>query len=349
MNVVLAGAHGFGRWHLRNIRRLGLRLAGVCDLVPLEDADGDLDGVPQSSDLDWLLRRTGAEVTIIATPIHTHADLARTALARGSHVLLEKPPVRTLEEFENLSDAVAESGLTCQVAFQSLGSHALGAVARLVADGAVGQVRGISVTGAWSREPGYYERAAWAGRREAGDGALTNPFAHGIATALCLAGSERLGEVAEVEAELFRAHPIDADDTSSLRVRTTGGTVVTVAVTLCAEREADPYVTVHGEGGRITLWYTRDEVRVGEGPVVSYGRDDLLENLLSGGEPLVPLARTGAFTQVMAAILTARDPLPIPSVLVGERRVVQGVDELVTSSADGLALFSEIGPPWEAG
>ncbi|MFC7714669.1 hypothetical protein [Nonomuraea recticatena] len=63
----------------------------------------------------------------------------------------------------------------------------------------------------------------------------------------------------------------------------------------------------------------------------------------------MPLARTGAFTQVMAAILTARDPLPIPSVLVGERRVVQGVDELVTSSADGLALFSEIGPPWEAG
>ncbi|GAA3311974.1 hypothetical protein [Nonomuraea dietziae] len=54
-------------------------------------------------------------------------------------------------------------------------------------------------------------------------------------------------------------------------------------MTLCAEREADPYVTVHGDGGRIRLWYTRDEVRVGEDPVVSYGRDDLLENLVSGG------------------------------------------------------------------
>lgn len=45
--VVLAGMHGHGRWHLRELRRLrgaGARLVGICDPRPPEDADDDLAG-----------------------------------------------------------------------------------------------------------------------------------------------------------------------------------------------------------------------------------------------------------------------------------------------------------------
>lgn len=131
------------------------------------------------------------------------------------------------------------------------------------------------------------------------DGALTNPLAHAVATALALSGSTRAEDVEHIETELLHAHAIEADDTSAVRIVTSAGTQVTVAVTLCAERSSEPYVIVHGTRGRITFWYRQDRVlvqRAGHGPVeTEYGRTDLLENLVAhvtDGEPLwVPCGR----------------------------------------------------------
>ena len=64
---------------------------------------------------------------------------------------MEKPPTATLAEFEELCTAVALSGLACQVGFQSLGSSAVAAVRSLIADGAIGAVRGIGGAGTWIR------------------------------------------------------------------------------------------------------------------------------------------------------------------------------------------------------
>jgi predicted dehydrogenase len=127
--VVLVGAHGHGRWHLQNLDRLArtgapLRLAGICDPRPLTATERDLAGhVPVLSDLDDLLAAVRPQVTIVCTPIHTHAGLALTAAAAGSHVLLEKPPTPTLAGFDRLRDGLSDTGSACQVGFQSLGSH----------------------------------------------------------------------------------------------------------------------------------------------------------------------------------------------------------------------------------
>ncbi|MFC7616458.1 hypothetical protein ACFQV2_26320 [Actinokineospora soli] len=68
-------------------------------------------------------------------------------------MLLEKPPAITLAEFRRLLAAARASGRACQVGFQSLGSAAVAAVRDLVADGAVGAVRGIGVAGRGSATP----------------------------------------------------------------------------------------------------------------------------------------------------------------------------------------------------
>ena len=136
VSVALAGVHGHGRWHLQNLDRLvragaTLRLAGICDPRPLTGDDRHLAAsVPVLARVDDLLDAVRPQVTIVCTPIHTHAELALTAAAAGSHVLLEKPPTPTLESFEGLLDWLAQRGRTCQVGFQSLGSHAVSAVRR---------------------------------------------------------------------------------------------------------------------------------------------------------------------------------------------------------------------------
>ncbi|MFD9035211.1 Gfo/Idh/MocA family protein [Streptomyces sp. NPDC059567] len=369
--VVLAGARGHGRSHLVNINRLerlGLvRLAGVCELRPLDAEELDGFGTPeQSSDFDALLASTGARIAVICTPIQTHTDLALIAARHGAHVLLEKPPAPSYAEFRRMADGVAKAGVACQIGFQSLGSHAVPAIRRLIEEGAVGELLGVGGAGAWVRDEAYFRRAPWAGHRrldgvDVVDGALTNPLAHAVATALALAGSPRAEDVAHIETELLRANAIESDDTSSVRIVTAQGTQVTVAATLCAETDSEPYVIVHGTRGRITLWYKDDRVllqRGGHGPVETvYGRTDLLENLvahLTDGEALcVPPEETGAFMRVVEAIRTAPDPVELPVECwrsepggSASRRVVRGVDGLVAASADTLSLYSELAPPW---
>jgi predicted dehydrogenase len=387
--VVLAGVHGHGRSHLANLARLaasgggrhGITLAGVADPLPLTpEQRARVGDAATSPDLGTLLERVRPAVTIVCTPIQTHVDLALEAVAHGSHVLLEKPPAPSLAELARLAGGLsggpAGDGPACQVGFQSLGSEAVGHVRALVADGAVGEVTGIGATCVWTRDESYYARARWAGRRrldgvEVVDGVLTNPFAHAVATALRLDGSDGPGAVASIELELFRANDIEADDTSCVRIRTSRGTTIVVAATLCGERSGDPVITVHGSAGRIVYAYKRDEVRLcrggprggadGAGRAEQVWRlrsHDLLENLVDhvhdpGVPLLVPLPRTTAFMQVVEAVRTAPDPRRIDGGAVAEepagawrRRYVPGVDAAVAACAERLALFSELGLPW---
>lgn len=372
--VALAGVHGHGRWHLRNLRALArhsdIRLVGICDPKPLDTELRALAGpVPVAPGLEDLLDATDADVTIVCTPIHTHTDLALTATRAGSHVLLEKPPAPTLAEFTRLVDGVRATGRSCQIGFQSLGSSAVEAVRALVASGALGEIRGIGAAGIAVRDTSYYGRASWAGHRRIGDqpvvdGALTNPFAHALASALRVDGSEAPGSVVDVEVELYHAHAIESDDTSCVRLRTARGTTICAAATLCAARSHDPYVVVHGSRGRITWWYTRDKVRLetdGVDRTTHHPRMDLLENLVTHVRHpttplLVPPESTHAFMEVVEAIRLAPDPRTIPFAdqLVDRtgphlRRIVWGVDQLVERCAQELRLFSEVGASWADG
>ncbi|MGH9209307.1 MAG: Gfo/Idh/MocA family protein [Acidimicrobiales bacterium] len=365
--VVLVGAHGHGRWHLRHLRALSsrsdIRLVGVCDTRPLGPSLQGLAGqVPVAAELAELIRMTDPDVTIVCTPIHTHTDLTLIAAGAGSHVLLEKPPAPTSAEFARLVDGVRAAGRSCQVGFQSLGSRAVVVVRSLIAEGAVGEVRGIGAAGTAVRDTRYYARGEWAGRRRIGeqpvvDGVLTNPFAHSIASALRIDGSDGPGDVGDVEVELYRAHAIEADDTSCVRFRTARGTLVCVAATLCAARAREPYVVVHGDRGRITWWYTRDEVHF-DGTTTQHPRTDLLENLVEHiHDPAVPLLvppeSTGAFMDVVEAIRLAPEPRAIPAAdqradRTGRhlRRIVSGIDHAVQRSAAELRLFSELDLAW---
>ncbi|MBW8796039.1 MAG: Gfo/Idh/MocA family oxidoreductase [Streptomyces sp.] len=369
IDLVLAGARGHGRWHLENIRRLQekgiVRLAGICELTPLgaDELPQGLGQPAQAADFGALLDATGARIAVVCTPIPTHTDLALTAAERGVHLLLEKPPAPSYAEFRRMADGVAKAGVACQIGFQSLGSHAVPAIRRLIADGAVGDVVGVGGAGAWARPEAYYRRAPWAGKRRLNgvdviDGVLTNPLAHAVATGLALLGTDRAEDVNRIETELLRANDIESDDTSCVRVTTPRGPV-TVAATLCAEEPGDPYVLVHGTGGRITHWYKQDRVlvqRAGHGPEeIEYGSTDLLENLAdhltTGAALLVEPDATGAFMRVVEAIRLADDPLALPADawhhLPGDgRRVVTGIDALVAASADTLSLYSELGAPW---
>lgn len=357
--MAVVGVHGHGASHVRRVAELAA--AGRVDFVAVADPrppEVPIEGVAAHPDLAALLAAHTVDVVIICTPIHTHAPLAELALRAGADVLLEKPTVASMEEFEQLTRVLDETGRSCQVGFQAHGSGALLALAGMVADGSLGELRGIGATGTWVRTQAYWQRARWAGRRMLDgvpvvDGVVTNAFAHSVAAALLIDGSGRAGQVAEVETELYRANPIEADDTSTVRIRTTRGTSVVAALTLCAPQNSLPEVTVYGSAGRAVLRYTTDELEIG-GTTTQYGRDDLLENLLNhrlDGVPLLsPLEQTGAFMRVLDAVRSAPAPREISAGWEGEgderHPVVPGVEKWIQQAAEQQSLFSELGAPW---
>ncbi|WP_199700980.1 Gfo/Idh/MocA family protein [Jiangella rhizosphaerae] len=369
--VVLAGAYGYGATYLRRLAALSAsgaaELAGVCDpRPPSPDLDGVPAGTPWTDGLPELLDKVRPDVVVVAAPIHRHVDLTEAALEAGADVLLEKPPAPTLAGFDALAERLARTGRRVQVGFQSFGTEAVEHVRRLVADGVLGEVRGVGAAGAWVRTRAYWQRSAWAGRRVLDgrpvvDGVVTNPLAHALATALRVDGGDRRGDLAGVHTELFRANDIEADDTSCVRVTTRRGGTVVAALTLCASQSREPYVVVVGSRGRAVLWYKTGRVDVttaGGTTTREFPFTDLLENLLAHRRdpsvPLIsPLERSGAFTEVLEAVRTSPPPVRIAEphrVLVGDgpgaHAVVSGVDDAVDHAATTLRTFREQGLPW---
>ena len=266
--VAVVGIHGHGSTHVRNA--LALQENGQCQLVAVADLrppDAGTVGpdVGVFTDLDALLAATAVDIVVVCTPIHTHRQLAEAAMRAGADVLLEKPPVPTMAEFEHLLALCAETGRSCQIGFQSLGSQAVSALAVAVAAGTLGAVPLISTRCAWIRSVDYFRRSRWAGHRELDgipvmDGVLSNPFAHAVATALRVDGSTRVEDVLTVETDLFRANDISSDDTSTVRVTTRRGTTLLFAATLCSPVVDNPAVIVGGTAATATLWYTSDEI-----------------------------------------------------------------------------------------
>jgi predicted dehydrogenase len=363
--VVVFGMAGYAGQHLRRARALHDRgelvLAGACDIrEPSEEARALLpERAVITRDAAELLARTTPDIAVVATPPHTHLPLAKLALAAGCHLLVEKPPVLDLAAFGELTELTR--GRACQTGFQSFGSAAVPVVRAAIEAGEIGTVTGVAAAGAWIRRDRYFARAEWAGRRRVGgqpvvDGALTNPFAHAVATALLVNGTaEMLPDRTAVE--LYRARDIESDDTACARLSFAGAPDVVVAATLDAEADHDPYVLVHGTEGRIRWHYKTDLVVVGDAKTPVGPPRDLLANLvahLRGGEPLLaPLAATRAFTALVEAVRDAPEPLPLPTEWVqvvdtGPERhfVVPGVDRAVDTAAEQLALFSELALPW---
>ncbi|HZX07355.1 Gfo/Idh/MocA family oxidoreductase [Kribbella sp.] len=354
--MAVVGIHGHGASHVRNVQRLA-----TAELVAVADPQGGGDlpaSVQVFAGLDELLAAVEVDVVVICTPIQTHVPLAELAMRAGADVLLEKPPTASLAEFEQLAAVAEETGRALQVGFQAQASEATLTLAKQIADGEFGELRGISATGKWVRTARYFQRARWSGRRrldgiDVVDGAVTNPLAHATAAALLLDGSTGVDDVRSIETELYRANPIESDDTSSVRITTSRGTPILIAVTLCAIEHLDAAVIVHGSKRRAVLTYQADLI---DG--TKYGRADLLENLLAHradpSVPLyVPLEATGGFTRVVEAVRTAPDPAVIPPGLIqwdGEgldrRPILQDVETWIDRASDELSLFSELGAPW---
>jgi len=113
MRVVVIGLGNAGyTLHLPALAGIpSAQVVGACDPDAARRTRAhDRFKVPVFPDFESMMQAAPADVVIIGTPPDTHADYCLKAIARGAHVICEKPFVSSLDEADTVLAAAAKAG-----------------------------------------------------------------------------------------------------------------------------------------------------------------------------------------------------------------------------------------------
>jgi predicted dehydrogenase len=140
------GIIGYGYWGPNLVRNFAgnesSRLVEVSDLdvTKLSACKRRHPEISTTSDFRDLLRNPQVDAVAIATPVHTHFELALAALHAGKHVLVEKPLAPTSEQVRQLVDEADRRGLTLMVDHTFLYTPAVRKIRELMLQDQLGEV-----------------------------------------------------------------------------------------------------------------------------------------------------------------------------------------------------------------
>jgi predicted dehydrogenase len=384
VGFAVVGVRNFAQNHIEYITQLEQEGLAELRAVVVRDQESSSDtvrslaarGVTLFSSYDQLLQAGKGFVDIITLPvaIHTHYQLAKDGLEAGYNLVLEKPPVPTVQQLDELIKVEQESGRFVTVGFQMIHSRSLRRLKSIILEGRLGQLTAITCRGYWPRTDGYYRRNNWAGKLIVDgslvlDGPMHNALAHYLNNMLYIAGPnmDSSAELRFVRAELYRARPfIESDDTSCLEAETTSGVKIYFYVTHCPERQLDPVMEIVGTNGT-AYWYYSEATEIvykngtretftseGVNPWVEVMRISALVHQGEVERPYSTLANSRSFVvAINGAYDSSRYIGTIPEHYVrylgtgDERRaVVAGIDDLLDRACADRKLLSELNVYW---
>lgn len=143
VGAVVVGT-GFGCiTHVRALRAAGFDVVGILGRDPERTAArARAFDVPRAfTALDDALAVPGVEALTIATPPHTHAQLALAAIGAGRHVLCEKPFTRDAAEGHEVLAVAVAAGVVHLIGTEFRWDPGQATLAAAVRDGLVGEPR----------------------------------------------------------------------------------------------------------------------------------------------------------------------------------------------------------------
>jgi predicted dehydrogenase len=193
-------------------------------------------------DAGRMLREVAPDIVVVATPPHTHTDLAIASLEAGAWVYCQKPMCGSLRDADRIIEAESRTGGWCVGVSQFRYCNGSAEVLEALSSGRFGKPLVCSAETAWYRGPAYWD-APWRGllRTEYG-GATTTQAYHAIDLLLALMGPWT--EVVAFSGALGR--PIEVEDTSAGAIRFASGALGSMLSTVLSHREHSR-IAVHAE------------------------------------------------------------------------------------------------------
>jgi len=147
MTDITIGVIGYGYWGPNIVRNFfsidQCRIRAVADerperLTMLAKNFPSIVGINTAEDI---INDSTINAVVIATPVFTHFELAKKALEKGKHVLIEKPLASTVAEAEELINLAEQKGLTLMVDHTFLYTGAVQKMKELIDVGFIGTPR----------------------------------------------------------------------------------------------------------------------------------------------------------------------------------------------------------------
>lgn len=278
IRIGIIGMGGYAGSHHQAVRRLEekhhARLVCTCDPQAAEFAGAQqllnfgTRGVRVFEDYRTMLGACagGLDLLVVPTPIHLHAEMHRAGVEHGLAVYLEKPPTLDYVELEEMIQHDRPAKKATLVGFNFIIEQPRQRLKERLLSGEFGALREVHLSASWARPRSYFERNTWAGQLIGDHGRLIldscfgNAMAHYVHNVLFWAGPAKImswAHLAEVRAELFRAHAIQGADTFFVEARTPENAILRFALshacagasghaeTVVCERAVIRYVVGH--------------------------------------------------------------------------------------------------------
>lgn len=150
--MVNVGIIGYGYWGPNLVRNFfaakDCRVKSVADTRPerLQQLGKIFPTINGVKDAEEIICDPDIDAVIIATPVSTHFSLARKALAKGKHVLLEKPMTSSVEEAEFLINLAEQKKVLLMVDHTFLYTGAVQKMKQLIDGQELGSIKYLDST-----------------------------------------------------------------------------------------------------------------------------------------------------------------------------------------------------------
>ncbi|MGW4061255.1 Gfo/Idh/MocA family protein [Amycolatopsis sp. NPDC004747] len=288
-------------------------------------------------DLDSLLAEQEPDLVSICTPPSLHVEQTKKALASGAWVWCEKPPCRSLAEYDEMTVAERDGGPYAAFVYQQRSGSAAAHFRDLLAGGELGRPLVAHCQTTWYRDDAYYA-VPWRGRWETEGGGPA--MGHGIHQMDLLL--HLLGDWAEVCAMTARlVHDVETEDVSTALVRFESGALATVVNSVLSPDEVSR-IRIDCERATAELThlygYGVKDWRYTPAPHVD---EEAVERWHTPAAD-VDSSHAAAFAPLLAAYRAGRRP---PCSGDDGRQVLEFIAALYKSAATGLGVRrGEIGP-----
>lgn len=219
-----------------------------CDASPARAAElAARHGARPYDDVDAMLRDSGAQALVVATPHPQHAGPAIRAAEAGIHVLVEKPLAANLADCDAMLAAARRGGAVLGVVSQRRFCEPVLRMREAIAAGKIGApALGVALMFNW-RDAAYYESDPWRGRWDTeGGGVLVNQAPHHLDLLQWFMGP--IESIGGAWANLN--HPtVEVDDTAVATVRFRNGALGSIVVSVSQKPGLYSKIHVHGSSG----------------------------------------------------------------------------------------------------
>lgn len=220
-------------------------------------------GVPHAYD-DWqaMLDAHALDLVCIATPTVLHAPQTLAALARGAHVLCEKPTAMNAGEAKAMLDAAEAAGRLHMIDHEMRFNPNRARIAEMIAQGDLGEVRHVNISNigsSWAN-PASRPKGDWWSLADRGGGRLGANGSHQVdmlrwwlGDVAWVTGAAPVVIPDRVDKTTGEAWTATADDVAWFTLEMAKGAIAQVFMSGVAAHNMGNLTQVFGSKGTITL------------------------------------------------------------------------------------------------